>query len=55
MPLIADVRHVMTARVDLLLGEHLEVVDYEPGYILEDCQVFRLLGQQIADHIYDAF
>lgn len=41
--------------MNLLLGEHLEVVDYEPVYILEDCQVFRLVGQQIADHIYDAF
>jgi hypothetical protein len=59
MPLVPDVvddvRDVMTARVDSLLGEDLEVIDYEPGYILEEGQVFRLEDQQIADHIYDAF
>jgi hypothetical protein len=59
MPLVPDVvddvRDVMTERVDSLLGEDLEVIDYEPGYILEEGQVFKLVDQQIADHVYDAF
>jgi hypothetical protein len=59
MPLVADVvddvRNVMTAGIDSLLGEGLEVIDYEPGYILEEGQVFRLEDHQIAEHVYDAF
>lgn len=59
MPLVPDVvddvRSVMTARLDSLLGEDLEVIDYDPGYILEEGQVFKLVDEQIADHVYDAF
>lgn len=59
MPLVPDVvedvRDVMTARINSLIGYDLEVINYEPGYILEEGQVFRLEDQQIADHVYDAF
>lgn len=53
--IIPDVKDVMTSRLDLLLADGLEVIDYEPGYILEDGQVFRLTDQQIVDHVQDAF
>lgn len=59
MPLVPDVvedvRAVMSAKLDSLLGEDLEVIEYEPGYILEKGQVFRLVDQQITDHVYAAF
>jgi hypothetical protein len=59
MPLVPsivdDVRDVMTAKIDLLLKDDLDVVDFDPGYILEEGQVFRLVDHQIADHVYNAF
>ncbi|WP_338461919.1 Kiwa anti-phage protein KwaB-like domain-containing protein [Synechococcus elongatus IITB7] len=53
--IVDDVKSVMMSGKNALFGDDLEVIDYEPGYTLEDGQVFRLRDEEIANQISDNF
>jgi hypothetical protein len=59
MPLVQDiipeVETVMTAKLDMLIGNNLEIVDYQPGYILGEGEVFKIEDEDIAKQFQDLF